>query len=88
MLDSPFNRVAVLQACNFIEMRNLMQIFPVNIAKFCKNIYFEEHLQATASEKTKNQQIKACLQKIDKNIIGKRIIAECVESDVLKCRND
>ena len=28
-----------------------------------KNIYFAEHLQTTASEKTKSQQIKACVCK-------------------------
>ena len=60
MLESPFNEVAGLSACNFIKKRlhrcfpvniakcfikkRLHRGFPVNIAKFLKNTYFEEHL--------------------------------------------
>ena len=45
-------------------------MFSGEYCEIFKNIYFAEHLQTTASEKTKSQQIKACLQKINKNIIG------------------
>ena len=62
VLDSPFNKVAGLKACNFIEMRIYRKCFPVNIVKFLRT-YFEEHLLTTASEKTKSQQIKSCVCK-------------------------
>ena len=42
---------------------NLMQMFSSEYCEIFKNIYFEEHLQTTASEKTKNQKIKACVCK-------------------------
>ena len=49
VLESLFNKVAVLQACNFIKKRLLQHwCFPVKFAKFL-NIYFEEHLRRTAS---------------------------------------
>ena len=36
MLKSLFNKVAGLQACNFIKKRFLSRSFPVNIAKFLR----------------------------------------------------
>ena len=39
MLKSLFNKVAGLQACNFIKKSLQHRCFPVNI----KNTYFEEH---------------------------------------------
>ena len=38
-------------------------MFSSEYCEIFKNIYFEEHLQTTASEKTKNQKIKACVCK-------------------------
>ena len=38
-------------------------MFSSEYCEIFKNIYFEEHLQTTASEKTKSQQIKACVCK-------------------------
>ena len=50
MLESLFNKVADLNASNFIKKRLRHRYFPVNIAEFFKNIYFEEHLRTAASE--------------------------------------
>ena len=36
VLESPFNKVAGLQACNFIKRRLQRRCFPVNIAKFLR----------------------------------------------------
>ena len=44
MLESLFNKVAGLQACNFIKRR-----LNVWYCEICKNSYFEEHLRTTAS---------------------------------------
>ena len=49
MLESIFNKVAGLQACNFTEKRLQHRHFPVNIANF-KNSYFEKYLQTAASD--------------------------------------
>ena len=49
MLESLFNKVTGLQACNFTEKRLQHRLFPVNIANF-KNTYFEKHLGTTASD--------------------------------------
>ena len=45
---SLFNKVAGLQAYNFINKRLQHRCFTVNIAKFIKNTYFEEHLRTAA----------------------------------------
>ena len=50
MLEYLFNKVADLNACNFIKKRLRHRYFPVNIGEFFKNIYFEEHLRTAASE--------------------------------------
>ena len=42
---------------------NLTQMFFREYCKIFKKIYFQEHLQTTASKKTKSQQIKACVCK-------------------------
>ena len=36
MLECPFNKVAALQACNFIKKRLQHRLFPVNIAKLLR----------------------------------------------------
>ena len=48
VLESYFNKIAGLKACNFIKKKLQHSCFPVNIAKL-KNIFFEEHLQTAAS---------------------------------------
>ena len=49
MLESLFNKVTGLQACNFTKKRLQHRRFPMNIANF-KNNYFEKHLQTAASD--------------------------------------
>ena len=49
MLESLFNKVTGLQACNFIEKRLQHRRFPGNIANF-KNTYFKKHLRTAASD--------------------------------------
>ena len=49
VLESLFNKVAYLKACNLIKKRLQHGCFPVNIAKFLRNTYFEEHIQTAAS---------------------------------------
>ena len=44
-LESLFNKVPVLQACNFIKKRLQQSCFPVNIAKFLRTLFFIEHLR-------------------------------------------
>ena len=51
-------------------------MFSSEYCEIFKNIYIEEHLQTTVSEKTESQQIKAC--------VYKRIIAQCAECEVFK----
>ena len=52
VLETLFNKVeAYLKARNFIEKKLQHRCFPVNIAKFCKSIYFEEYLGTAASVK-------------------------------------
>ena len=46
VLESLFNKVAHLKACNFIKERLHHRCFPVNVANFFKNTYFEKHLGA------------------------------------------
>ena len=40
ILESIFNKVAVLQGCNFIKNRLQRRCFPVNIAKFLRTAIF------------------------------------------------
>ena len=49
MLESLFNKVTGLQACNFTKKRLRHRHFPVNIANI-KNTYFEKHLRTAASD--------------------------------------
>ena len=43
-LESPFNKVADLQAYKFIEKRLQLRCFPLNIAKSLRTAFFIEHL--------------------------------------------
>ena len=45
MLESLFNKVAGLKACNFIKERLKHSCFPVNNAKFLRTHFFTEHLR-------------------------------------------
>ena len=45
MLESLFNKVAGLQACNYFKKRLEHRCFPLNIAKFLRTALFIEHLQ-------------------------------------------
>ena len=47
-LESLFDKVAGLQACNFIKKGLQHRCFAV-ICEFLKNTYFEEHLRTIAS---------------------------------------
>ena len=49
MLESLFNKIPGLQACNFIKKRPPTQAFSCRIYDFFKNTYFEEYLRTTAS---------------------------------------
>ena len=49
VLESLFNKVAGLQACNVIIKETPTQVFSCEICETFKNNYFEEHLQTTAS---------------------------------------
>ena len=70
VLESLFNNAADLQVCDFIKKRLQHRCFPVIIAKFFKNTYFEEHLQTAASVyskdllKYKNCVVKICFQRV------------------------
>ena len=44
-LESLFNKVPVLQACNFIKMKLQQRCFPANIAKFLRTAFFIEHFR-------------------------------------------
>ena len=55
-LESLFNDVAGLNACNFYKKRLQHKFFPVDIVKFLRT-YFKEHLRTAASG-------KECLDKI------------------------
>ena len=46
LLESLFNKITGLKACNFIKKRFRLSCFPAKSAKFC---YFEEHLKTTTS---------------------------------------
>ena len=45
MLESLFNNVAGLKACNFIKEVTSTNMFPCEFCKTFKNIYFVEHLR-------------------------------------------
>ena len=45
MLESLFNKVAGLKACNFTKKGTPTQVFFVNIAKFLRTPFFTEHLR-------------------------------------------
>ena len=45
VLESLFNKVAGLQACNFIKKRLQRKCFPVKFAKFLRTNLFTEHLR-------------------------------------------
>ena len=50
MLESLFNKVAGLQACNFTKNRLPTQVFSCQTCEIFKNTYLEEHLRTTASK--------------------------------------
>ena len=50
VLESPFNKVAGLQACNFIKKSFENWCFPVKFFKIFTYIHFEEHWRTTAPE--------------------------------------
>ena len=54
-LESLFNEVAGLKACNIIKKRFQRRCFAVTIAKYFINNYFEQHLRTTAWWKSGNQ---------------------------------
>ena len=45
MLESLFDKVAGLKACNFIKKRLQHKCLAVNIAKFLRTYFFVKHLQ-------------------------------------------
>ena len=49
MLESPFNKAAVLQACNFIKKGTLAQVLFCVFCEISKNTFFTEHFRTTAS---------------------------------------
>ena len=51
VLEPFFNKVADLHASNFIKKRLQYRCFPMNIVKFLKNTYFEEHLITLTASK-------------------------------------
>ena len=52
MLESVFDKVAVLQVYNFIKKRFQHRCFPVNIAKFLRTVFFIRIPPAAASGDT------------------------------------
>ena len=44
MLESPFDKVVGLQACNFIKKKTRTQVFFCEYCEMFKNTYFEKHL--------------------------------------------
>ena len=49
MQESLFDKVVVLQACNFIKKKTPTQVFFYEYCEIFKNAYFEKHLRTTAS---------------------------------------
>ena len=43
VLESLFNKVGDLKACNFVKKSHQQSCFPVNIAKFLRTAFFTEH---------------------------------------------
>ena len=41
MLESLFNKVAGLKACNFIKKRSQDRCFPVDFAKLLRNLFYK-----------------------------------------------
>ena len=60
VLESLFNKVLELQACNFIKKLLQHSCFPVNIGKFLRTKFFIEHLQWLVLQVPYN---KSCSQK-------------------------
>ena len=48
-MESVFNKVAGLQARNYIKKDTLTQVFSCEICEIFKNTYFEELIRTTAS---------------------------------------
>ena len=44
-----FNKVLGLRTATLYKKKTLERVFPVNLAKFCKNTVITEHLRVTAS---------------------------------------
>ena len=45
MFESPFNKVAGLKVCNFIDKRLQQRCFSVNTVKFLRTAFFTKHLR-------------------------------------------
>ena len=45
MLESLFNKVTMLKACNFIQEKPQHRCFPVKNAKFSRTHFFAEHIR-------------------------------------------
>ena len=52
-------------ACNFIKKETLVQVFSCEFFEIFKNIFFMEHLRATASEQSRNKMQNTDLEKLD-----------------------
>ena len=51
------------KACNFIEKKALPQVFSCEFRQISKNIFFTEHLPATASAVCKNMILRPFFKK-------------------------
>ena len=56
VLESLFNKVAGLKACNMINKETPTYVFSCAYFEICKNIYFEKHL-GTAASKTWSRKV-------------------------------
>ena len=45
MLESPFNKVMDMQACNFVKKRLQHRCFSMKFVKFLRAPFFKEHLR-------------------------------------------
>ena len=61
MLESLFNEVWELKACNFIKKRLQHRCLPVNIAKFIRTPFCREHLRWLLLKGIENQSVKGVL---------------------------
>ena len=68
MLESLFNKVACLEACNFIKKRLQRRCFLMNIAKFLRTAFFIEHLWRMLLNSKKLQQ--GTVMQIEKALIN------------------